>query len=160
VKELLRIIDYLAKPFGTQEDLLITYGLSPADYTIGSDGNPTLTADGKNRSQYVPWQYIAERPYATYYAGIPNYAKHVNEVEKAIVDPKIAVADVTLGLLSPTATSGPGKTAEQKFSDGLNGILIGRDPFSGFDQLVKDWKSSVGDKIKGEYTDALAAAKK
>jgi putative aldouronate transport system substrate-binding protein len=98
IKELLRIMDYLAKPFGTQEDLLITYGLSPADYTIGSDGNPTLTPGGKSRSQYVPWQYLSDRPYATYYAGIPNYAKHVNEVEKDIVDPKIAVADATPSL--------------------------------------------------------------
>jgi putative aldouronate transport system substrate-binding protein len=97
VKELLRIMDYLAKPFGTQEDLLITYGLAPADYTIDPDGNPKLTADGKSRSQYVPWQYISERPYATYYAGIPDYAKHVNKIEVAMINPKIAVADVTLG---------------------------------------------------------------
>jgi hypothetical protein len=61
VRELLRVVDYLAKPFGTQEDLLITYGLAPADYTIGPDGNP----------------------------GIPKYAKHVNEVEKVIVDRRL-----------------------------------------------------------------------
>ena len=109
VKELLRIMDYLAKPFGTQEDLLITYGLAPADYTIGSDGNPNLTSDGKARSQYVPWQYLSDRPYATYYAGIPNYAKHVNEVEKVIVDPKIAVADATLGYYSPTGSVSRGQ---------------------------------------------------
>src|SRR4051794_25075179 len=53
VKELLRIVDYLAKPFGTQEDLLITYGLSPADFTVAADGNPSLTSDGKARPQYV-----------------------------------------------------------------------------------------------------------
>jgi len=160
VKEILRIVDYLAKPFGTQEDLLITYGLAPADYTIGSDGNPALTSDGKNRSQYVPWQYISDRPYATYYAGIPNYAKHVNEVEVKLVDPKIAVADVTLGYVSATATSAAGKQAEQKWSDGLNGILSGRDPLTNFDQLVKDWQNAVGSKIKQEYDTAIAAAKK
>ena len=31
-------VDYLVKPLGTQEDLLITYGLAPADYTSGADG--------------------------------------------------------------------------------------------------------------------------
>src|SRR5205823_746066 len=109
VKEILRIVDFLAKPFGTQEDLLITYGLAPADYAIDKDGNPSLTTDGKSRSQYVPWQYLGERPYATYYAGIPDYAKHVNQVEIAIVDPKIAVADVTLGYYSSTQASATGK---------------------------------------------------
>jgi putative aldouronate transport system substrate-binding protein len=158
VKELLRIMDYLAKPFGTQEDLLITYGLAPADYTIGPDGNPNLTSDGKSRSQYVPWQYLSDRPYATYYAGIPNYAKHTNEVEKAIVDPKIAVADVTLGYYSPTQASSAGKQAEQAWTDGLNNIMVARDPMSAYDQLVKDWQNAAGNKIKQEYNDAIAAA--
>jgi putative aldouronate transport system substrate-binding protein len=159
VKELLRIMDYLAKPFGTQEDLLITYGLAPADYTVGSDGNPNLTTDGKARSQYVPWQYLAERPYATYYAGIPNYAKHVNEVEVAIVDPKIAVADVTLGYYSPTAAAAAGKQAEQAFTDGVTNILLARDPMSAYDDVVKSWQNAAGIKIKQEYNDAIAAAK-
>jgi putative aldouronate transport system substrate-binding protein len=158
VKELLRIVDYLAKPFGTQEDLLITYGLAPADYSIGADGNPTLTSDGKSRSQYVPWQYLSDRPYATYYAGIPNYAKHVNEVEKVLVDPKIAVADVTLGYYSPTNAASAGKQAELKWQDGVNNIMLGRNPMSDYDQLVKDWQSSAGNKIKQEYNDVMAAA--
>jgi putative aldouronate transport system substrate-binding protein len=158
VKELLRIVDYLAKPFGTQEDLLITYGLAPADYSIGSDGNPNLTTDGKARSQYVPWQYISDRPYATYYAGIPDYAKHVNQVETALVDPKIAVADVTLGFYSATQASAAGKQAEQAFLDGINNIMVARDPLSGYDQLVKDWQNAAGNKIKQEYNDAMAAA--
>ncbi len=158
VQELLRIVDYLAKPFGTQEDLLITYGLSPADYTIGSDGNPTLTSDGKSRSQYVPWQYISDRPYATYYAGIPNYAGHVNQVEQALVDPKIAVADVTLGYYSPTGASSAGKQAEQAFTDGVNNIVLGRDSMDSYDGLVKAWQDAAGSKIKGEYNDAIAAA--
>ena len=158
VKELLRIIDYLAKPFGTQEDLLITYGLAPADYTIGPDGNPSLTSDGKSRSQYVPWQYMSDRPYATYYAGIPNYAKHVNEVEKVLVDPKIAVADVTLGFYSPTGASSAGKQGEQAWQDGINNIMLGRDPMSNYDDLLKSWQSTVGNQIKKEYNDAIAAA--
>jgi putative aldouronate transport system substrate-binding protein len=159
VKELLRILDYLAKPFGTQEDLLITYGLAPADYTIGPDGNPQLTSEGKSRSQYVPWQYVSDRPYATYYAGIPDYAKHVHQVEIALVDPKIAVADVTLGYYSPTQASSAGKQADQAFRDGLNNIMVGRDDVSTFDQLVKDWQNAAGNKIKQEYNDAIVAAR-
>jgi putative aldouronate transport system substrate-binding protein len=158
IKELLRIVDYLAKPFGTQEDLLITYGLTPADYTIGADGNPMLTPDGKARSQYVPWQYMSDRPYATYYAGIPNYAMHVHQVEIALVDEKIALADVTLGYYSPTAASSAGKQGEQAFTDGVNNIVLGRDPMSNYDQLVKTWQDAVGTKIKQEYNDAIAAA--
>jgi putative aldouronate transport system substrate-binding protein len=158
VKELLRVADYLAKPFGTQEDLLITYGLAPADYTIGSDGNPNLTSDGKNRSQYVPWQYISDRPYATYYAGIPSYARHVNRIEIALVDPKIAVADVTLGFYSATQASSAGKQADQAFTDGVNNIVVARDPMTAYDQLVRDWQTAAGNTIKQEYDAAKAAS--
>jgi putative aldouronate transport system substrate-binding protein len=159
VKELLHILDYLAKPFGTQEDLLITYGLAPQDYTIDPDGNPDLTSDGKPRSQYVPWQYIAERPYATYYAGIPDYAKRVHKVEMALVDPKIAVADATLGYYSPTQSSSAGKQADRAFLDGINNIMVARDPMSKYDELVRDWQNSAGNQIKKEYSDSIAAAR-
>src|SRR5262249_8620667 len=127
------------------------------DYTIGSDGNPMLTADGKNRSQYVPWQYLSDRPCGTYYAGIPNYAKHVNDVEKVIVDPKIAVADVTLGDYSPAGAASVGKQADQAWPDGLVSITLGRDPLSNYDHLVKTWQNAAGNKIKQEYNDAMGA---
>jgi putative aldouronate transport system substrate-binding protein len=82
----------------------------------------------------------------------------VNQVEVALVDPKVAVADVTLGYYSPTQAASAGKQAEQAFLDGLNNILVARDPLSNFDQLVKDWQNSAGNKIKQEYNDAIAAA--
>jgi putative aldouronate transport system substrate-binding protein len=158
VRELLSVVDYLAKPSGTQEDRLIGYGLSPADYAIGPDGNPVLTADGKSRSQYVPCQYLSDRPYAQYYAGIPNYARQVYDVERVLVDQKIAVADVTLGYYSRTATSSAGKQAERAWQDGMIDIILGRHPLSNYDRLVSDWQNAAGNKIKQEYNAAIAAA--
>ena len=116
-----------------------------------------LTSDGKTRSQYVPWQYLADRPYAQYYAGIPNYASHVFDIERVLVDQKIAVADATLGYYSPTATSSAGKQAERTWSDGLINIILGRDPLGNYDQLVKDWQNAAGAKIKQEFNAAIAA---
>jgi putative aldouronate transport system substrate-binding protein len=124
----------------------------------GPDGNPVLTADGKSRSQHVPWQYLADRPYAQYYAGIPNYASHIFDVERVLVDQKIAVADATLGYYSPTATASAGKQADRAWTDGLVNIILSRDPLSNYDQLVKDWQSAAGNKMKQEYDAAIAAA--
>jgi putative aldouronate transport system substrate-binding protein len=101
---------------------------------------------------------MSDRPYATYYAGIPNYAKHVNKTETALVDPNIAVADVTLGYYSPTQASSAGKQADQAFMDGVNNIMVARDPMSAYQQLVKDWQNAAGNKIKQEYNVAMAAA--
>src|SRR5207248_7641636 len=46
IKELLRILNYLAAPFGTQEDLLLTSGLKDTDYKMDDKGNPVLTERG------------------------------------------------------------------------------------------------------------------
>jgi putative aldouronate transport system substrate-binding protein len=158
-RELLRIMDYLAKPFGTQEDLLLSFGLPGADYTIDSNGEPTPTKDGVSRSAYVPWQYISDRAYVEYYPGIPNYAAHVFPIEKALVDPKIAVHDVSLGFYSPTSYQASATTAQQTFFDGLNDIMLGRRPMSDYDDLLKTWQSAVGHQLRSEYSDALAKQK-
>jgi len=57
-----------------------------------------------------------------------------------------------------TAASSAGKQAEQAWTDGLNNIMLGRDPLSKYDELVTNWQNTAGNKIKQEYDDALAAA--
>ena len=39
IQELLRICNWLAAPFGSQEDLLLSYGLADTDYTLDPNGN-------------------------------------------------------------------------------------------------------------------------
>ena len=50
-KELLRIMNWLAAPFGSAEDQLLTFGVKGVDYTIDDKGNPTLTPAGQQRRQ-------------------------------------------------------------------------------------------------------------
>jgi len=54
IKELLRIMNYLASPFGSQESLLLEYGIKDQDYTLDDKGNPKPTPDGVARAGYVP----------------------------------------------------------------------------------------------------------
>ena len=46
------------------------------------------------------------------------------------------------------------------WSDGMRDIILGRKQMSEYDTIVKEWKSNVGDTIRKEYTDAMAAAAK
>jgi len=157
IKEILRIMNYLATPFGTQEDLLLTYGLKDQDYTVDSEGNPTPTQAGIQASSYVPWQYIAHRPYVWYQADLPGYAQAAFDVEQTLVG--IGIADPTRGFHSPTQ-SRKGVAADQTFYDGVADILFNRRPFSDFDQLVTEWRTSAGDAIRTEYAQEIAAATK
>ena len=57
----------------------------------------------------------------------------------------------------PALTRTPhGKTT---FYAGVQGIVHGRRPMSDLDGLVNEWRNAAGDKMRGEYTDALAASK-
>lgn len=159
IKELLRILDFLAKPFGTQEDLLLSFGLQGDDYTFNANGEPTPSTAGTSRSAYVPWQYVSDRTYVQYYPGIPGYAAHVFPIEKALVDPNLAVRDASLGLYSPTSYQAATKTGQQTFFDGLNDIMLGRRPMGDYDGLLQTWRSSVGNQLKSEFNEAMEKQK-
>ena len=42
---------------------------------------------------------------------------------------------------------------------GVSDIIQGRRPIGDLDGLVADWRNKVGDKMRGEFQDAIAAAK-
>ena len=156
IKELLRIMDWLAAPFGSQEDLLLSYGLPGQDFTPDANGNPIPTQNGRMNASYVPWQYISVHPYVSYQADLPGYARTQWDMEHQIIP--VGIKDPTLGYYSATKYS-KGVAADQAFSDGVNGIILGRDPISNFDTVLKTWQSAAGDQIRKEYMDAMAAAK-
>jgi putative aldouronate transport system substrate-binding protein len=157
VKEILRIMNYLAAPFGTQEDMLLTYGLRDQDFSVDASGNPAPTQAGIANSQYVPWQYIAHRPYVWYQSDLQGYAAAAFDVEQTLVN--IGVADPTRGFHS-AAQSRKGVAADQTFHDGVADILFNRRPFNDLDQLVSDWRTNAGDQIRKEYLDEINAAAK
>jgi putative aldouronate transport system substrate-binding protein len=152
IEEILRILNYLAAPFGTQEDLLLSYGIQNQDYALDAAGNPAPTQAGLSSSSYVPWQYIAHRPYVWYQADLPGYAQAAFDVEQILVG--IGVADPTRGFHSPTQ-SRKGVSADQTFFDGVADILFNRRPFNEFDQLVSDWRTGAGDQIRKEFLDEI-----
>jgi putative aldouronate transport system substrate-binding protein len=43
----------------------------------------------------------------------------------------------------------------QTMNDGIRDIIVGRRPFSDYDQLVADWRTNGGDVIRKEFQDAL-----
>ena len=67
--------------------------------------------------------------------------------------------DPTLGLYSATAAS-QGQLAQDALLSGVSDIIQGRRPVGDVDGLVAEWRQKVGDKIRGEFQDAIAAAAK
>jgi putative aldouronate transport system substrate-binding protein len=152
IKELLRIMNFLAAPFGSQEDLLLSYGLKDQDYSLDARGNPVPNADGINRAGYVPWRYIAQHPYLNYQADLPGFARASWDALQFLIP--LSVNDPTQGYFSPTSF-GKGTTANITWTDGVRDIILARRPLSDYDVLTRDWVSAAGDQIRKEFSDAM-----
>ncbi|GAC1317694.1 MAG: extracellular solute-binding protein [Chloroflexota bacterium] len=154
IDELLRICNWLAAPFGTQEDLLVQYGLPGSDYTLDGNGNPVPTSTGPSNSLYVGWQFMSRHPWVLYYPGLQDFGKVNQHAQQALLP--LGAEDPTWGTFSPTYLT-KGRSMETTFGDGVNDIISGRRPLSDYDQLVKDWQTGGGDTIRKEYADQIAA---
>jgi putative aldouronate transport system substrate-binding protein len=155
IKELLRILDFLAAPFGTQEDLLLQYGLADVHYTLDASGKLTLTDKSNADANYVNWKYLMQHPQVMYVPDIPGYAKAEYEAEHALIP--AGLTDPTQGLFSPTLGT-KGFTINRTMTDGITDIVAGRRPLTDYDQLVRDWQASGGEQIRKELMDAMAGA--
>jgi putative aldouronate transport system substrate-binding protein len=155
-KELLRIANWLAAPFGSAEDLLLTVGVKDVDYTVDSNGSITVLPASNTDANSVPWKYIVQRPQVAFWPGVPDYAKAATDFEKAAIS--VGVSDPTLGFASATLDT-KGVPLFQTLTDGITDVLAGRRPLTDFDQIVKDWQNNGGNTIRTELEQSIAAAK-
>src|SRR5437763_16528834 len=96
---MLRLLNWLAAPPGSQEYLLMTYGLKDTHWTPDERGTPILNARGK-ADALVPFRYITQGPVALYYTRGPQYAQVMPDAEKTML-PFVAM-NRTAGYYSPT----------------------------------------------------------
>jgi putative aldouronate transport system substrate-binding protein len=153
-KELLRVLNWIASPFGSQEYMLMRYGVKDVDYTPDDKGNPVLTAQGKAEAT-IPWIYITQGPNALYFPTAPEYPQVMQDAEKSMLP--YAQIDPTSTLYSPTFAA-KGTVLAQMVYNGIGEVVLGRAPANSIDQLIKDWKSQGGDQMRTEFEQAIAAA--
>ena len=155
IKEILRILNYLAAPFGSQEHLLMNYGQKDTHWTPDEKGNPVLNARGKTEA-LVPFRYITQGPVSLYYTRDPEYATVSQEAEKAML-PYLAI-NPTDGYYSPTKDNKYAGLARE-LSDKINDIVLGRQPMSYWDQVVREFMDGGGTQMKAEFEAEIAAAR-
>ncbi|MBV8083957.1 MAG: extracellular solute-binding protein [Chloroflexi bacterium] len=152
IKELLSILNYIAAPFGSQENMLLANGVKDTDYQFDSAGNPVPTQRGP-MDIHVPWLNVVSPPAVFYYAPDPSFAGVANQ-DATASHANNPIVDPTIGLYSPTLLN-KAAVINKALTDGVNQILFGRADVSTLDQLVKDWKAAGGDQIRTELQDAL-----
>jgi putative aldouronate transport system substrate-binding protein len=155
IKEILRVMNWLASPLGTQEYLLMRYGLKDVHWTPDSNGNPVLTDRGKAEST-IPFSFLTSGPYAQYWPATPQNTPVMYGVQKAI-EPHLMFNPTDPYYSETNRSKGP--LLAKDLIDRLNDIIIGRQSFSDFDDAVKSWRTSGGDQIRQEFEQAVASTR-
>lgn len=151
VKELLRILDYLAAPFGSEEYNFLNYGIEGVDSQKDpATGAFTLTDQGNaERGDLV---YVMAGLPVFYYPTAPGAAESAQKMATEIF--KIGIDDPTWPLYSQTNVSKQAELDQFGF-DRVTAIVTGREQMSSLDQAIKDWKSRGGDQIRQEFQASL-----
>jgi putative aldouronate transport system substrate-binding protein len=151
VKELLRILDWFAAPFGSEEYLYKNYGIAGRDYKMGANGVITPTATGQTEVN-GDMVSLTGGLLVNYTPDNPQTAVLETTLQKKIL--KLGVDDPTASLFSPTAVR-KGAELGQMVYDGETAVITGRQPLSYVDTTIKNWRSRGGDQVRAEYEQAL-----
>ncbi|MFI1965429.1 extracellular solute-binding protein [Streptomyces pathocidini] len=163
IKLLLRVLDYLAAPFGTKEYELITYGVEGTHFERGEDGSPVqndFALNGDNKDTLgvgfmACGQQVLFLPSAV--PGAAEAVKRRHAFQTEIVE--VGLSDPTVGL---TSTTWNAKFNELNLfkEDEIKAIVQGRKTLSDWASMVKQWKAKGGDKAAEEFAKEYEAAQK
>lgn len=154
VPMLLRVLNWLAAPFGTEEYTYRFFGKEGRDHTLDGEGNPVLTAEGK-ADTVLPIRYLADSPAPLYVPGHPQDAVVQHKFQARVLPD--GISDPTVGLFSDTNAT-RNATIDKAFTAGVNDIIQGRKPIGELKTLVAAWRSGGGDQIRAEFEQELQNA--
>jgi putative aldouronate transport system substrate-binding protein len=151
-QEILRVLDWLASPLGTEEDQLRQYGAPGKHFTRAPDNSPMQTELGRKEigNQY---NLLGGRmPSVVGTADVPHYVDDLLTYLRATYKFKEPNPFEGLKLEFPPNYSKTIVTTEDK----LNDVIRGRRPVSDLDQIVKEWRGAGGDEGRAFFEKALA----
>ncbi len=155
IEMLLRLLDYLAAPFGTKEWELTHFGLEGVHFTRGKDGSPQPAKLGEvENNTNLPVKYLAEAPQVLFLPGRPDAVRALHAWQQKVVP--VTIRDASYGLQSRTNTR-RGTTLRASMDDTITAVIAGRASLSDYDAAVRRWRSGGGDKMAEEYAEEYAA---
>ncbi|MEV6174039.1 substrate-binding domain-containing protein [Streptomyces sp. NPDC051954] len=149
IQQILRALNALAAPFGTDGYLLRKYGVRGADHTVkGPD--PILTPKG-TAEVTLPTIFATDAPFTLYYPPKPEivpdqYAFQKEAVQMLIPNPAEPLYSATDAKMS--------KLFGTRFDSLRMGIMQGRNRLGEWDDAIEDWREKAGDRMRAEYEQA------
>lgn len=151
VEAILRVMNYCAAPFGSEEHFGMTFGVKGIDWELNAEGNAETTSQGTaNRGINV--DRICSAPQVLFSTKpMDDGLRRKHELQKKMVP--MLVKNPMLGHYSETAQRT--SSLDKALSDAATGYTLGRNSLEDVKSAVKGWRSS-GDIIRKEYLASLA----
>ncbi len=151
IDTLLRVLDYMYAPFGSEESTFLRYGLEGVHSETTDDGGFALTDQGRAEQGALVYPFLSENYF--YYPGAPEETiaaqKHNEEMAK------VAVANPAASLFSP-AQGEYGATLSQLMTDMYTEVVTGRAGIEKLEEARQQWRERGGDEIRAEFEEMLA----
>lgn len=151
VKELLKIVDYLCAPFGSEESNFLRYGLAE-HHDVQPDGSFVRNDKGSADMSALVYPFLSENYF--FYPGVEGEAGSAQQLNEQMA--KVAITNPTAGLVSATNIERSGEL-NQLGTDSITAIITGRSDLSALDDYINAWKQGGGDTIRQEFEKAIAA---
>ncbi|MFE4464294.1 hypothetical protein ACFRCR_04155 [Oerskovia sp. NPDC056781] len=152
IDRFLRVMNWLAAPFGSKESFVQAYGKEGENYTL-QDGVPILTERGQ-REQDLGFAYIAGGAQVLCDPqGAPGVDAAIHAWQSSVIP---YLTDNPAQHLYSTVHNSKGSSLEQGMTDAITAVFLGRQPASSLEAAVAKWKKNGGDKIAAEYAEDAA----
>lgn len=153
IEMLLRVLDAMAAPFGSEEWELFNYGVEGTHFTRGTDGGPVptpLATSGGDGPLMLPLYYASAAPQALYYPDQPEAVKLQHAWQSKVVP--IGRASAHNGLRTDAWTQVEVALTQHR-EDAIKDVITGR-------KKLSDWPAVVEEHLrKGGRQAAEALAK-
>ncbi len=162
IREVLRIANYLAAPFGSYEYNLLNYGVEGVDYTTTSNG-PQLTSAGSKYagSSVSTYNFLVSPNNTTYNAGFPAVTKAAaswgQRNAKYGYQPLFYELNVTV---PNNLSSANAFTPFTQTDNIMYEVARGRSSIADYKSTLATWMRNGGSKLKTFYEGVLAEQKK
>ncbi|WP_063806029.1 type 2 periplasmic-binding domain-containing protein [Streptomyces kanamyceticus] len=159
VRMLLRVLDYLAAPFGSKEREFLEYGTEGEDFTYDKNGFPTRTKQGKQEVEglYSGLQTATTSPFALIASSFPGDeraqdVKDVYAAEQKLIE--TAVRNPVVGHYSDAYTQHYGRMSTEA-TDLVNDIVSGRKKIGEWKPFWAEWKNKGLEQMAREFQKSI-----
>ncbi|MFI6386865.1 substrate-binding domain-containing protein [Nonomuraea sp. NPDC050540] len=154
-KMLLKVLDYLAAPFGSEEWFFLNYGVAGTQHKM-EKGAPVKTKEGETQLAFSnQLKFMTQSPEFLYYPGMDETTKAIHTAQQQLLE--ISQPSPILGHYSETNID-KGQSLTSKVYEYIEDAVTGRRPLTDFKSVVEEWKSGGGDKIRKEFEESIAKA--